>query len=121
MPTLPTRDMEITQILVPRGNRETLRSAKRSILYARHVVIAGQLEGGHVQKRRQQRERGREWMSDPHRLAGVPGTTIERVPLTACFQIHDGLVELRKQEIMPTRIGSGQHVHRLLMHQLPQR
>ena len=56
MPALPSRNVNIALILVPWRNREALRGTDRSVLHARHVVIARQLNLRHVQQARQERQ-----------------------------------------------------------------
>ena len=49
MSTLPAGHMEVTLVLVPRGYREAFGGAEGTVLDARHVVITGQLQRGHIQ------------------------------------------------------------------------
>src|ERR1700733_7500754 len=56
MTALPARNMQITLRLVSRRYRKALRGTKSApvhVLHARHVVIAGQLKGRHVEKARE--------------------------------------------------------------------
>ena len=118
MTALPGRHVEVAVLLATRRDRKALRRSERRPLHARHVRIAGELFGAHVEKGCEHRHGGAERVPDAYRVRSTPEVSRNSAGL---LRIFGGAIGGGNKEIRPRPELRVEEMQRTLRHERPQR